>query len=207
MSSELQPDAFEGLLRRLHEEREQAGALYEVLRRRLLKFFEWRGCTDATRLADATFDRVARQLSEGLTILSADPAPYFLGVARYIWQEDQNRTHRQASLASSLPAPAVDPAAQYELEQTHVCLDACLARLPADDRATLEEYYRGQGRERSLNRQRMASALGLSLGPLRVRVHRIRARLETCVQECLEARDLKRTPPAGHQGQSGRSEG
>ena len=37
--------AFDLLLRQLDSDRERSGQRYELIRRKLMKFFEWRGCT------------------------------------------------------------------------------------------------------------------------------------------------------------------
>jgi len=62
-------EAFDLLLAQLDGDREQAAIRYEALRRKLLKFFEWRGCAFTEELADDTIDRIARSLEGG----RADP--------------------------------------------------------------------------------------------------------------------------------------
>ena len=55
--------AFEQLLSVLDADRDRAGERYEVIRRKLLKFFEWRGCQRPDELADQTIDRVLEALA------------------------------------------------------------------------------------------------------------------------------------------------
>jgi hypothetical protein len=52
---------------------EIAGQKYEQIRRKLVRFFEWRACSGADELADATIDRVIRGLVEEKEIRATDP--------------------------------------------------------------------------------------------------------------------------------------
>ena len=54
---------FDKLLATLDVEREQAGAKYESLRLRLIKFFEWRNCEQAEALSANVFDRIIKKIS------------------------------------------------------------------------------------------------------------------------------------------------
>src|SRR5204863_6195928 len=60
--SGLTRESFEILLAQLDPDRERAGELYETIRRKLIRLFEWRGCACPEDLADETFNRGARQL-------------------------------------------------------------------------------------------------------------------------------------------------
>ena len=62
-------------------------------------------------------------------------------------------------------------------------LQSCLERLPDEQRALLLDYHQGDGRERIENRRRIARRLDVPLNALRIRVHRIRTKLEECVHE------------------------
>ena len=57
-------------------------------------------------------------------------------------------------------------------------LDACLARLPHEQRTLILSYYGGTTEERIHNRRRLAAQLGIPLNALRIRAHRIRQQLE-----------------------------
>src|SRR5712692_1447912 len=89
----LTPEAFEKLLACLDPDRERAGAKYEEIRHKLLKLFQWRGCTAAEDYADRTIDRVARRTLESREPRLEDPYRYFHGVAlnvlREYWREPQ----------------------------------------------------------------------------------------------------------------------
>src|SRR5262249_32607056 len=70
-------------------------------------------------------------------------------------------------------------------EQRLECPSRCLDRLPAANRALIIEYYRLEKGEQIANRTRLAEANGRPINALRLRVHRLRAKLERCVHDCL----------------------
>ncbi len=61
----LSQSSFDSFLTILDSNRERAGQKYEILRVRLVKFFEWRACRFADDLADETLDRVAQKNRRG----------------------------------------------------------------------------------------------------------------------------------------------
>src|SRR5438034_11799003 len=75
---------FESLLRWLNSDREQAGLIYEQVRIKLFRFFEFQGCPFPEELADDTFQRAARKISQNGVIRPTDPYIYFRGIARNV---------------------------------------------------------------------------------------------------------------------------
>jgi RNA polymerase sigma factor (sigma-70 family) len=188
-------EAFEGLLARLDSDRERAGGRYENLRRKLVKYFECRGCLAAEDYADETINRVARRMSEGKHIWTADPASYCYGVARNVLREYWISPDRELAALECLP-PVAHPSSRtddlfwsesekYMLDQQMDALDHCMNELPAESRELLIEYYKGERGERIRNRKLLARRLGIPPNALRIRVHRIREKLERCVNESL----------------------
>jgi DNA-directed RNA polymerase specialized sigma24 family protein len=184
----LTPEAFEALLRQLAPDRERAGELYETIRHKLVRLFEWRGCAAPEDLADVTFNRVARRLAEGVGLRSNDPYGYFCGVAHLVYKEVLRKAAREhrALTSGDWPPPAAeeDEPSDARLE----CLRQCLAKLPPDQRDLVLRYHQGnsdQGENNIRNRQQLAREAGVQLNALRIRVHRVRRRLESCVQACL----------------------
>src|SRR6516165_9977310 len=96
---------FEGLLEWLDSDRARAGERYEIIRRKLVKFFEWRGAAEAADLADRTIDRVSLKLEEGGVRREENPSAYFYGVARNIlkesWAEDAQRGRAMRELTAA----------------------------------------------------------------------------------------------------------
>jgi DNA-directed RNA polymerase specialized sigma24 family protein len=174
----LSPEVWRLFLATLGEEPEAAGQRYELLRRRLILFFAARHCQSNEDLADITLDRTASRIAAGL-ILDVSLESFTLGIARNVAREqwkkpahstlDWDRFH-----ASKLPTP--HPASE--------CLELCLRQLPTGSRITVERFYSEQGATKIQARQSLAAQLGIDANALRVRMHRIRQKLEKCILEC-----------------------
>ena len=180
----LSPKAFEKLLAALGPEREQAGETYERIRQRLLRFFEWRRADCPEDLTDRTIDRVGKRLEGGDTIRASDPAAYFYGVARNVLKEHWSEKKKEMSAVSRLTERTPvdqDP----ESERRFRCLEECLEALAPENRDLVLGYYVGRGIEKIENRRRIAARLGVAPNTLRIRVHRLRGRLEECVERCI----------------------
>jgi RNA polymerase sigma factor (sigma-70 family) len=187
-------EAFDMLLASLDADRERAAERYEMIRARLLKFFECRGCPQPEDLTDDTINRVTRRLYEGQQIWTAEPASYFYGVARNVLREYWASPEREFATLDALPPahPYIDALKQQEIDSQRLhaerrldWLVACLDQLPAESRALILDYYQGDHRERIRHRRQMAERLGIPPNALRIRVHRIRARLECLFTEQL----------------------
>jgi len=175
-------EELEALLAHLAPDREQAGEKYEVIRRKLVRLFEWRGCAFPEDLADETINRVARRMAEGIELHAADPFGYFCGVAHLVFKEVLRRNAREhAALESGgwRAVPAEEPVADQRLES----LRDCLQGLPEDQRRLVLQYHQESDHVRS--RKGLSDATGIPLNALRIRVHRIRRKLEECVEEKL----------------------
>lgn len=187
------------LLSFLGRERESAGREYERIRHRLIRFLEWRGCTEADQLADEAMNRVARRLAEGLEIESDDPYVYFRGVAKMIlseWRRERRRdrdAQRGASFESERLRPSVfddeqdtDPETSEQVRERLQVLHECLALLPEHERDLVLRFYQGEGAERIRQRRRLARERAITMTALRLRAFRIRRRLERYMDERLE---------------------
>jgi RNA polymerase sigma factor (sigma-70 family) len=185
---------FDRFLDWLAADREQAAEIYQVLRRRLIRFFESQACPLAEDCADDTLHRVAQKLSEGVTIETNDPYTYSRGVARNVLHEQWRRQRRSASLDELSPqtSPAIDPAdaerRREELdnhERRLRCLEKCLGELPDEARRLFLDYHRQQQTTKIDQRARLAERLGIDITALRNRVTRLRKRLEQCLLDCI----------------------
>ena len=174
-------DAFDLLLAQLDADRQAAGTKYEVLRRKLIKFFEWRGCSFPEDLADNTLNRVARSLETGEKIHNL--TAYCVGVARRVVLESlrarqyEREAHRSASDSRAQPT--------HEADQLRECLERCLQKLSPDNLDLILKYYQEDRSAKIEARRDLAAQLGIPLNALRIRAHRIRVRLEDCVQDCM----------------------
>ena len=174
------PEAFDKLLRWLHPDREEAGRKYEDIRRRLIRWFNFRGCNVPEELTDVTINRVTRIIdtkSEGHT---DDPIRLFFGVATNVFYEWIKRKPLN-SKDFLPPPPPVD-------EQALACLEDCLDKLTQEERGLIIRYYEQGGREKIERRHSIASELGVNINALRIQACRIRKALRECVIACMESK-------------------
>ena len=173
----LTQDSFDRLLAWLNPDRLQAGVKYEEIRQRLIWVFVRRGCTIAEEMADETIDRVCRKVAEIADGYAGDPAAYFCGVAQKVFQEYVKPR------PIGLPLPSPDPA--EDRERNFQCLEGCMEQLDVESREFILEYYHDEKGAKIDRRRRMAAQLGITVNTLRMRAHRIRASLHSCVRECI----------------------
>jgi DNA-directed RNA polymerase specialized sigma24 family protein len=182
---QLSERALERFLAALDRDRHAAAERYEQIRSKLLRFFEWRGCTYPDEHADETITRVIRKIDEGDTI--QDPDSYCYGVARLVLLEAIKQREKEREALSQMPplAASVDEV-QLEVERRLSCLRSCMKTLPADQQTLVAEYYRHDTGRRIDARKQLAAALGIGLNALRIRAHRLNERLANCIGQCLE---------------------
>jgi RNA polymerase sigma factor (sigma-70 family) len=175
---------FDRFLLWLDPDREEAGRKYETIQRKLIKFFTCRGCMEVEDLADITITRIINKIQEIAGSYVGDPKLYFYGVARKVRLE-RCKSDRFKNQIDSLPAPPEED--NLEKEQRHDCLERCLSKLTAEESQRVLDYYTGDKTEKIERRKEMAEELGINPNTLRIRVHRLRAKLQKCLQECLKA--------------------
>jgi DNA-directed RNA polymerase specialized sigma24 family protein len=174
------PPTFDSLLEWLDPDRDQAGKIYEQIRRRLIKIFECRGCHDADVLADTTFDRVTSKVPKIAKDYVGEKSLYFYGVAQNVYRES---IRKRPPVASPPPIEKSD-----DIEKEFECLDRCVLQLTASNRDLVLEYYQNDKRAKIEHRRALAEKLGVAQNALRIRAHRIRLTLQQCLQTCLEHR-------------------
>ena len=175
------PEAFERLLAWLDPDREKAAEKYHRIHLRLVRIFAARGCPVAEDLADQTFNVVARKDDEFFKNYRGDPALYFYGVGKKIYQEWVN---------TQPPPRPLPPPDREEIERRCGCLEKCLEKITTPEEAKMVvRYHEGEGQARIANRKKMAEELGITLNALRIRICHIQARLRPCIEECLRELD------------------
>ncbi len=180
---DLTREGLERLLGLLDPEPARAARRFGELRRRLERLFEWRGARFPEDLADETITRVARRLEEGVEIRSDDPFRYFCGVAHLIYKEVLRERKRDRALQEPGAWPSREAEGEDAGDHRMEWLNDCLAALPPESRRLILSYHEGERRERIENRKAIADRLGVPLNALRIRVHRIRSRIERCVRQ------------------------
>jgi DNA-directed RNA polymerase specialized sigma24 family protein len=175
----LEQEQLDQLLAWLDPDRERAGLLYEKIRWRLITILAARDCPVPEELADETIDRVARRVADIALKYAGDKALYFFGVA--------NNVHHEY-LKRPLLAPPETKFSDDELdkERIHDCLEQCLDKLPADSRAMLLQYYSLGKQARIELRQQMTEQHGISINTLRLRVLRMKEKLQPCIERCMK---------------------
>jgi DNA-directed RNA polymerase specialized sigma24 family protein len=193
----LTEDAFTRLLKQLDPNRERAAEKYEEIRRKLMKFFKWRGCLQFEEYTDRTIDLVARKIAAGEELQAATLSALFYGVASNLLKEYWRKSPGQPSPLEErvgLEYPRGDPEtirqqeeALRERESRLACLRRCLGRLPSESLHLIKQYYsEGEVLDKE-RRKQIAERLNLSATALRSRAFRIRGELEQCVNGCLRA--------------------
>jgi len=174
----LTQESFTALLAWLDSDRDAAGKKYEDIRRRLIKIFACRGCSESEDMADESINRVIIRLKDIVETFTGDPALYFYGVA--------NKVHQEYLRRRPIPVPLVVIDESEDLEREHACLEKCIESLTPDNRQLVIQYYQEEKRAKIEHRKQLADQLGIALNALRIRAHRIRTTLQQCVQTCLQ---------------------
>jgi len=187
------PEAFARFLAWLDPDPGRAAQEYERLRRRIARFFAFRGCPDGDALADEVMDRVAGKVEDLQARYSGACAGYLYGVARNVYLESVRRQSAGARFRDALRAAPRDEAAEAleraRREREQGCLDRCLAALTEAEREVVTAYYQMDPAGRPARRRELAGQHGLTAEGLRQRSHRLRERLRGCLARCLEGSD------------------
>lgn len=177
----LSQEDFDRLLAWLDQDRERAGLAYEEIRRRLTTIFAARGCSAPEDLADETLDRVARRVADIAETYSGEKAKYFFGVATNVHHEYLKR-----------PAPPEPELIDEpdDKERIHACLERCLERLSGDARGMILRYYSQEKHAKIALHKSMAEEFGVSINTLRLRILRMKEKLQPCLERCLAKEDI-----------------
>jgi DNA-directed RNA polymerase specialized sigma24 family protein len=186
--SSLTKEAYDKLLHALSPDRDKAAEALLQIQLKLARYFEWRRVDAPEELADETVNRVARRISEGQQI---DNLPgYFYGVAKLVffeWEKTRKPTYLDdlPPIEQPIEPEICDPDPRFE------CFDNCVEKLESENRTLIMDYYQEERRAKIELRQQLADKLRIPLNALRIRVHRIRKRLEECINKCLGSKPAK----------------
>lgn len=164
---------------------------YELLRLKLTSCATWKGCPDsqADSLADIVFDRIANKLGEGEKI--GNLTAYACTVLNFVWLEYSRKRKEDTVGGEDFPEIVVAPDVPI-LEDPDVrknCLRVCMNEVVPDDpdRSIIIGYYDPDaGKKNKDHRKKLAARFGLTMNTLKVKACRIRARLEKCINECVD---------------------
>ena len=192
-NSDIPTESFDEILAWLNPDRELAARSYVDLRNALVKIFSWNRCTDPEGMADEVFDRVAKQIHRLRDTFEGNPKLFFYGVANNLIKEYQRKVKlyvpiEDVELAGGPPQEAEEESAEMREE----CLQTCLQGLTSEKRELILAYYAKEKQAKITHRTELARQLGTSIEALRVRMCRIRAALEDCIERCLEQLALRK---------------
>ncbi len=187
--AEISPEDLQGLLNRLDPDPSIAAERYELLRLKLVRCVVWKGCPEiyADALADTTLDRIAKKIGDGEVIENLNA--YAGEVLKYVSLE-QSRRMKERPAGDDIPEIAVEPDLSF-LDEPDVrlnCLRRCMNEVVPenDDRALIIGYYDADaGKKNKDQRKELAERFGLTMNTLKVKACRLRARLETCINNCV----------------------
>jgi RNA polymerase sigma factor (sigma-70 family) len=192
---QLSAEAFQRFLDYLDAGAGTAGERYLEMHRRVVSYFDRKGCRDADTLADETLNRVARRLEEEGAIEASSPAQYCYVVARFVFFEYLRRGEHisvpfddATSPGSALPEMQISEptdAESNDSQRRFKCLEQCLSTLTPPDRDLIITYYSGERSAKIEQRKQLAQRSNLSANALTIKASRIRARIEDCVTGCL----------------------
>jgi DNA-directed RNA polymerase specialized sigma24 family protein len=186
-------EAFERLLLSINPDRERAGEEYELLRLKLIKYFNLRGCLGAEELADETLNRLAKKVAQGEEI--RELIRYCYGLARWICVEYHRNPQSKPVPFENVPImPVVIPDPLVEKERLK-CLHHCLGELTVEEKDMIIKYCDDSDQPHQWARRDLVEQMNISPTALRIRVSRIKKKLKACYYDCLEhgLTNLKRT--------------
>ena len=158
---------------------------YLEIRRKLVRLFEWRGCSTPDEYADETINRCAKKIGEGEEI--RDLATYSIGVARMLVREMGRERAKEARPLDEAPEPRSLP---LEPEGDAGSRVECLTALPGPALARKSRSHPqllpGRKGEKIKNRKGLTQMFGIPSNTLRMRALRVRERLQLCAENCLQ---------------------
>jgi len=140
-------NSFDRLLQFLDTDREAAGSQYELIRRKLIRLFQWRDALDPESLADRTLEEVGARLKKGAELRTADPFGYFAGVAHLVYKEILREMARSRAAAEANEAMLVSLLSKSK-DETNIWADFAkniVKGLASSDLGLLEKYYQQEG--------------------------------------------------------------
>lgn len=181
-------ETFHQFLYRLDSDFDSAGKRYEEIRQKLIRFFEWNESSRGHELADEVLDRVAWKIkNENIH----DVMSFTWGVAKNVLRESRRRWFELGvddlppELSPRVAHPEIRILNEGEKLRRLKCLRCCMQRLSFSERELFLQYEYYQTKPgRTLQ---LAQAMGLSIGALQTRAHRIKQKIEQCTLKCFDS--------------------
>ncbi len=183
VTKNLTSHALNSLLARFSEDERQSAAHYTALRDALVRFFELKGDAEPETAADETLDRTAAKVAANTPI--DDVKKYSFGVARLIFLERLRFSKKERLAAEDFYERGKTSAANVanaDTDDFHL-LRECFESLPTAERVFLGDYFADlPAAALTEQRRRLTVEKEISLNQMRVKVSRLRKRLDRCVR-------------------------
>lgn len=167
------------LLENLSSNPDEAAKAYTDLRNSLVRYFQIKGDFDADEAADATLDRVALKLSQNTKIENV--TRYGFGVARLIFLERLRTAGKNKKAHDGFyDEQKRDGADDYSFFRE------CFGKLEQKEKEILSDYFADMlFADLIIYRERISAKYDISLNNLRIKVFRLRKRLDDCLKQKL----------------------
>ncbi|CAN5382097.1 hypothetical protein BH10ACI1_BH10ACI1_12330 [soil metagenome] len=180
MAKHLTADSYSLLLRAFSADEKSAVAAYTKLRASLVRFFQIKGDVAPEESADETIERVAAKLGE--TVQIEDLTKYSFGTARLVFLENLRKSQKQKKAFEDFRW-ANELQKNDEEADDFAPFRECFESLPDAEKNILQKYFEDLPYAKlNENRQKLTGKLGVSVNNLRLKIFRMRRRLEDCVR-------------------------
>ncbi|NJM52426.1 MAG: sigma-70 family RNA polymerase sigma factor [Blastocatellia bacterium] len=176
----LTQENFDKLLSWLSPSRDKAGELYEQIRQKLIRFFLYKGSSNAEDLTDETINRIVGKLQNLNLSQGNKPITIFYGFANNVYFEHLKQEKHEISLEEVKNIKAEN---NISSEIMFKALDKCLQRLDESERRLVIEYYLQEKTLKFEHRRNLAEKHNLTMGAMHTKLHRLRKALRDCVEK------------------------
>lgn len=173
-------DPFTAFLKFLcPEDPDEANRHYLQIQAKLAGYFRLRGMADPLGDADEVIERAGKKILKRVPI--PDINRFCLGIAKNIVRERlRNRKNEESAFKQFLENCQTN---ETDVEKMTHLMKRCFEKLPAKDRELLIDYCRiPEGLSRAEHRRRLAEKRNTTIEALRIRITRLRRKLDDCVK-------------------------
>jgi RNA polymerase sigma factor (sigma-70 family) len=178
---EITREDFDRLLKLLDPDPERAAVLYEKLRYDMITIFSKRMVPCSEDLADEAFNRTMRRLRSIEPSDIHNATAYLKTVAKKLCWEYIAGQNRVVSLDDGYLEEEhfKNQVRELDLDDgVFEALEGALNNLPIESRKFILTYHQVEKQGKKESREAMAKEYGLTVNALRLRAHRIRAKLK-----------------------------
>lgn len=166
-------------------DQDEAGVAYNELRNSLVRFFRIKGDSDPDEAADLTLDRAAVKMPKD--IAAEHLTGYCFGVARFIFLERLKRRKKNNEAADEFYRHRNLSANVQDGDDEFLIFRECFEKLASSEKLFLSGYFVDlPSAELEESRRQMCQKNNITLNNLRLKVFRLRQRLENCVKNKLK---------------------